>query len=390
MLSENSVSKEFVRQIRGSQPATVAGSATRTGANKTHGLRRTNQDKQRAIEAALAHPLAESKTDGEIADHCGVSRQTVINYKTPSLVKNLQVRKPPISAVRRRRSGATLLRNGQGSLTTFVISLNLHRRHLTYDQRVGLALKILPILAAEAAERRAATLKQNSKETDSAKSRERVKGKASKKAAETTKVGTRTVEEMAAVAKETPELVDDLVAGKTTVKDTRKKQRKKKQTDKETAAMAAIKDAPQTIEPGEDAAYWQCENCDAIAIRTEWILIDGHNRYEICTRLAVPFETVEQEFESRADAKEWIIKTQFGRRNLPAYERAKLALQLENIYRAKAKENQVASGENFGRGAEEKVLENSPKPIAPINTRVEIAKVAGVSDNTIARVKRTN
>jgi hypothetical protein len=261
-------------------------------------------------------------------------------------------------------------------------SLNLHRRHLTYDQRVGLALKILPILAAEAKERQKAAGKVHGRGQVkvSPKSGEPIASKSSSRAAETTKVGKSAVAEMAAVAKETPELVDDLVAGKTTVKDTHKKQRKKKQTDKETAAMAAIKDAPQTIEPGEDAAYWQCENCDAIAIRTEWILIDGHNRYEICTRLAVPFETVEQEFDDRADAKEWIIKTQFGRRNLAAVDRMDLAEKLEEIIRAKAKENQKASG-----GA---VPQKSAEPA--IETRAEIAKVARVSDNTIARVKRTN
>ncbi len=54
-----------------------------------------------------------------------------------------------------------------------------------------------------------------------------------------------------------------------------------------------------------------------------------------------------------------------------------------------AKENQVAAGENFGRGADEKVLENSPKAVEPINTRIELAKIAGVSDNTIAKVKRS-
>ena len=28
-------------------------------------------------------------------------------------------------------------------------------------------------------------------------------------------------------------------------------------------------------------------------------VIDGHNRYEICTRLCVPFEVVEKEFDSK-------------------------------------------------------------------------------------------
>ncbi|MCL2158258.1 MAG: hypothetical protein FWH48_02500, partial [Oscillospiraceae bacterium] len=46
------------------------------------------------------------------------------------------------------------------------------------------------------------------------------------------------------------------------------------------------------------------------------ILIDGHNRYEICTKHEIPFKTVEKEFESREEALIWIITTQVGRRNL--------------------------------------------------------------------------
>ena len=46
------------------------------------------------------------------------------------------------------------------------------------------------------------------------------------------------------------------------------------------------------------------------------ILIDGHNRYEICTRLDIQFNTVAKEFESREEAKIWIITTQVSRRNL--------------------------------------------------------------------------
>lgn len=42
---------------------------------------------------------------------------------------------------------------GKGSLVAFVVSLNLHRRHLTPSQKAMVALEVLPMLEAEAKER---------------------------------------------------------------------------------------------------------------------------------------------------------------------------------------------------------------------------------------------
>jgi transposase len=49
--------------------------------NKTHGLRRTNADKEKAVLAALAHPKAEGLSNVQIAAHCGVSEATVRAYR---------------------------------------------------------------------------------------------------------------------------------------------------------------------------------------------------------------------------------------------------------------------------------------------------------------------
>jgi hypothetical protein len=46
------------------------------------------------------------------------------------------------------------------------------------------------------------------------------------------------------------------------------------------------------------------------------ILIDGHNRYEICTRLGLDYRVEAMEFANRDEAADWIDRNQLGRRNL--------------------------------------------------------------------------
>jgi hypothetical protein len=46
------------------------------------------------------------------------------------------------------------------------------------------------------------------------------------------------------------------------------------------------------------------------------ILIDGYNRFRICTYHDIPFTTVDMEFDSREDVVIWIITNQISRRNL--------------------------------------------------------------------------
>ena len=47
-----------------------------------------------------------------------------------------------------------------------------------------------------------------------------------------------------------------------------------------------------------------------------YILVDGHNRYRICTLHNLPFEVYVLSFESQKDAKDYMINLQLGRRNL--------------------------------------------------------------------------
>ncbi len=45
-------------------------------------------------------------------------------------------------------------------------------------------------------------------------------------------------------------------------------------------------------------------------------IVDGHNRYEICNRLHIPYGVVVYDFKDREEAIIWICKNQLGRRNI--------------------------------------------------------------------------
>ena len=112
-------------------------------------------------------------------------------------------------------------------------------------------------------------------------------------------------------------------------------------------------------------------------------IIDGHNRYEICEELCKSYTSEEVlGLNSRAEVVEWIIRNQFGRRNLTAMQRAELALKLKAAIAAEAKRRQVSQ---LKKGAEKPVREKSHERE---RTDEKLAEMAGVSSNTIRRVEK--
>lgn len=102
------------------------------------------------------------------------------------------------------------------------------------------------------------------------------------------------------------------------------------------------------------------------------IVVDGHNRYAICTEHGIDFETKQITFEDRREATIWIIRNQFDRRNLTQADRMDLALLLKSEIQAQAQARMKAG-----------------KPVDPVanlpqgKTRDTIAKRAGVSGRTL-------
>ena len=110
------------------------------------------------------------------------------------------------------------------------------------------------------------------------------------------------------------------------------------------------------------------------------VIVDGHNRYNITQAHGLECPNREREFANRDAAKIWIIENQFGRRNLNMYNRSVLALQLEPLYAAEAKRRMLAGKAN--------PVQNSSQGTDTGKTREKVAKAAGVSHDTISKVKK--
>lgn len=139
------------------------------------------------------------------------------------------------------------------------------------------------------------------------------------------------------------------------------------------------------------------EGCrDALVLWGE-VLVDGHNRFEICQKYELPFKTVQNDsFKSLEDVLLWMIDNQLGRRSVSDFQRGMLALRKRDIMSARTRADMIAPKDDEATADAESI----PAPAAadetdapwhdapPIKTREDIARAAGVSGATITQIER--
>jgi hypothetical protein len=122
---------------------------------------------------------------------------------------------------------------------------------------------------------------------------------------------------------------------------------------------------------------------DAIKV-WEGVIIDGHNRYAICTANGIPFETTGMDFNSRDGAKLWIIKNQLHRRNINKFTRGKLILKMKPLLAAEAQKNRGGFKGNQHSGSFSNWKTNQKKA----DTHKDMAKLAEVGFGTMYRIEQ--
>lgn len=132
------------------------------------------------------------------------------------------------------------------------------------------------------------------------------------------------------------------------------------------------KEFKNLIRPLRRQEYLQLEEnilrdgCREPIITWNGFIIDGHNRYEICTKHNIEYATCEMKFDSDEDAIAWICANQLGRRNISDETRKFLiGMQYESEKIINSRKN--ANGNNQYINEDDYVQERSE--IAPYSER---------------------
>ncbi|QJE02662.1 hypothetical protein HH212_23765 [Massilia forsythiae] len=134
----------------------------------------------------------------------------------------------------------------------------------------------------------------------------------------------------------------------------------------------------------------QAEGCRDALVLWRDVLIDGHNRYDICKKHGIPFRTVHNNnFAALEDVMLWVIDNNLARRSVSDFQRGMLALRKKEIVAARAAQRAAGQGAAPDDKAAAAPDEQGADPAdPPWNTREDVAKAARVSANTLSQIER--
>ena len=129
------------------------------------------------------------------------------------------------------------------------------------------------------------------------------------------------------------------------------------------------------------------EGCRDALVTWRDVLIDGHNRYEICQKHGIPFRTVHNNnFAALEDVMLWVIDNNLARRSVSDFQRGMLALRKKEIVAARAAQRAAEAPAEQAAEAAGPAADESIDP--PWSTREDVAKAARVSASTLSQIER--
>jgi len=118
------------------------------------------------------------------------------------------------------------------------------------------------------------------------------------------------------------------------------------------------------------------------------VIIDGHNRYEICKKHNIPIKMKELQFSSRDEAILWILNNQLGRRNLTPYQKARLALAKGKILEKEAKKRQAIGHFNAPQYKDKRPVVQNSEQLEKGRVLMKLEEEFGISHDTLQKVKK--
>jgi hypothetical protein len=133
------------------------------------------------------------------------------------------------------------------------------------------------------------------------------------------------------------------------------------------------------------------EGCrDALVLWGD-LLIDGHNRYGICQKHGLPFQTVQStRFQSMEDVHLWMIDQHLGRRSVSDFQRGVLALRKRDIV-AELRSRALAASTSGtpGTGAADGTATPPTLPDhEPLKSREAVARAARISNSQVLMIEK--
>jgi uncharacterized small protein (DUF1192 family) len=136
------------------------------------------------------------------------------------------------------------------------------------------------------------------------------------------------------------------------------------------------------------------EGCRDALVLWGNVLVDGHNRFGICQKHGIAFQTVQNpRFKTIEDVHLWMIDQHLGRRSVSDFQRGLLALRKREILEARQQANAptpeaAPAASSADEGAPWAEGPGAVAAPAPLNSREAIAKAARISSSQVQMIEK--